>query len=259
MFLAFLALCALLLAPFSRASDDFLEPEKAFQFSAKMVDAATVEVRYKIADGYYMYRERFAFKAEGARLGEPVVPPGKVKFDQTFQKNVETYHNGVTIRVPVEADGDFILKVTGQGCADQGLCYAPMESQAKLSPQGGLLATSAGDTGFAGMQTGDADMGRIEATLKSGRLMAILPLFLLLGLGLSFTPCVLPMVPILSSIIVGEGVQVSRARGFALSAAYSLGMALIYTALGVAAGLVGEGLAATLQNPWMLGAFATLM
>ncbi|HJV53278.1 MAG TPA: protein-disulfide reductase DsbD [Noviherbaspirillum sp.] len=245
------ALGALLLAPHSRASDEFLEPEKAFQFSAKMVDAATAEVTYKIADGYYMYRERFAFKAEGAKLGEPRIPSGKVKFDETFQKNVETYHSGVTIRLPVTADGEFILKVTGQGCADKGLCYAPMESQAKLSPQGGLLAAAA--------PSGDADMGRIEATLKSGRLMAILPLFLLLGLGLSFTPCVLPMVPILSSIIVGEGVQVSRARGFVLSAAYSLGMALIYTALGVAAGLVGEGLAAALQNPWMLGAFAVLM
>jgi thiol:disulfide interchange protein DsbD len=102
-------------------------------------------------------------------------------------------------------------------------------------------------------------MGRIEATLKSGRLLTILPLFLLLGLGLSFTPCVLPMVPILSSIIVGEGVQVSRSKGFALSASYSLGMALVYTVLGVAAGLVGEGLSAALQNTGVLGAFALLM
>jgi thiol:disulfide interchange protein DsbD len=102
-------------------------------------------------------------------------------------------------------------------------------------------------------------MGRIEASLKSGRLFVIVPLFMLLGLGLSFTPCVLPMVPILSFIIVGEGAGVSRKRGFMLSATYALGMAIVYTALGVAAGLAGEGLAAALQNPWVLGAFGILM
>jgi thiol:disulfide interchange protein DsbD len=102
-------------------------------------------------------------------------------------------------------------------------------------------------------------MGRIEASLASGRLSVILPLFLLLGIGLSFTPCVLPMVPILSFIIVGEGTQTSRRRAFLLSVAYSLGMALVYTALGIAAGLVGEGLSAALQSPPLLTAFALLM
>ncbi|MTV40986.1 protein-disulfide reductase DsbD, partial [Duganella radicis] len=103
------------------------------------------------------------------------------------------------------------------------------------------------------------ESGRLEAALKSGKLLVILPLFALLGLGLSFTPCVLPMVPILSSIIVGEGAQSSRSRGLLLSVTYALGMALVYTALGVAAGLAGEGLASALQNPWVLGAFALLM
>lgn len=272
MFTGFLAICVLLFASASHAADDFLEPEKAFQFSAKMVDAKTAEVTYTIADGYYMYRERFAFKADGAALGTPAIPPGKVKFDETFQKNVETYRKAVTIRLPVEADDSFTLKVTGQGCADQGLCYAPMESQAKLSPRGGLLATVAtarngggadlpmsASSGVRTDSLAESDMGRIEASLKSGKLIMILPLFLLLGLGLSFTPCVLPMVPILSSIIVGEGVRISRARGFALSVAYSLGMALVYSVLGVAAGLAGKALSAELQAPWMLIAFALLM
>lgn len=257
----------------AHAADDFLEPEKAFRFSARMLDAKTAEVSYIIADGYYMYRERFAVKAEGATMGRPEFPSGKVKFDETFQKNVETYRKSVTFKVPVEATGSFILRVTGQGCSDKGLCYAPMESQVSLSSRGGLAGAIAAAAGVsmsapgsggastaAGVeQAADSDMGRIEATLKGGRLLAILPLFLLLGLGLSFTPCVLPMVPILSSIIVGEGVQVSRGKGLALSASYSLGMALVYTALGVAAGLVGEGLSAALQNPWVLGAFALLM
>lgn len=257
----------------AHAADDFLEPEKAFRFSARMLDANTAEVSYVIADGYYMYRERFAVKADGATIEQPEFPPGKVKFDETFQKNVETYRQSVTFKVPVEAAGSFTLRVTGQGCSDKGLCYAPMESQVKLSSRGGLAGAITAAAGLSmnrpgsggasttdGVeQTADSDMGRIEATLKGGRLLAILPLFLLLGLGLSFTPCVLPMVPILSSIIVGEGVQVSRGKGFVLSASYSLGMALVYTSLGVAAGLVGEGLSAALQKPWVLGAFALLM
>ncbi|AMP08167.1 thioredoxin family protein [Collimonas arenae] len=272
--------------------DDYLAPEVAFKFSARMVDAKTAEVSYAIADGYYMYRERFHFKAEGATLGEPQIPPGTVKFDQTFNKNVETYHHGVTIRLPVEANGSFTLIATGQGCADKGLCYPPMDSRISLSTTGGnggglLSAMGIGSGGSAAADTPqsvaadnafqaapaaavlqnlapvtaapDSETGRIESSLKGGKLLVIMPLFLLLGLGLSFTPCVLPMVPILSSIIVGEGTQVSRRRGFLLSVTYALGMALVYTALGVAAGLAGEGLAATLQNPWVLSAFALLM
>ena len=261
---------ACLAAPFSHAADDFLEPETAFKFSARMLDPKTAEVTYKIADGYYMYRERLAVKADGAVLGEVIIPPGKVKFDETFQKDVETYRKSVVITVPVDASGNFTLKVTSQGCADKGLCYPPMESQANLSPTGGGLmaaistvrnesAVTTDGIGKLSAAASDSEMGQIEASLKSGKLAAILPLFLLLGIGLSFTPCVLPMVPILSSIIVGEGHHVSRTRGFALSAAYSLGMALVYTGLGVAAGLVGEGLAAALQNPWTLTTFAVLM
>jgi thiol:disulfide interchange protein DsbD len=104
-----------------------------------------------------------------------------------------------------------------------------------------------------------SELGRIDSALQGGRLAVIVPLFLLLGLGLSFTPCVLPMVPILSSIIVGEGSSTTRKRGVVLSGSYALGMAIVYTALGVAAGLIGEGLAAALQNPWVLGAFGLLM
>jgi thiol:disulfide interchange protein DsbD len=102
-------------------------------------------------------------------------------------------------------------------------------------------------------------MGQIESALKGGRLLVIAPLFILLGLGLAFTPCVLPMVPILSSIIVGDGSAGNRSRGFVLSVSYSLGMAIVYTALGIAAGLIGQGLSAALQNPWVLGAFGILM
>ncbi|MDB5758812.1 MAG: protein-disulfide reductase DsbD [Burkholderia sp.] len=267
--LAFLALLAVLTAPVAHAEEDYLEPEAAFRFSSRMLDAKTIEVSYQIADGYYMYRERFAFRAEGATLGEPVIPHGKVKFDETFQKDVETYRKMVVVTLPVEAAGPFKLVATSQGCADKGLCYTPMESQASLSPNGGggLLSAARGLTESPAASSGsstaaaapDSEMGRIESSLQSGRLLAIMPLFLLLGLGLAFTPCVLPMVPILSFIIVGEGATATRLRGFTLSAAYSLGMAIVYTALGVTAGLLGEGLSAALQNPWVLSAFALLM
>jgi thioredoxin:protein disulfide reductase len=286
--LATLLLACLASAPAAHADDDFLPPEQAFKFSAHMADAHTIVVNYAIADGYYMYRERFHFAATGAKLGEPAIPPGKVKFDDTFQKNVETYHNGVEIRIPVEAGGPFTLNATGQGCADKGLCYPPQDASVQLAPGAGPQMSIAPGQSLPGGQSTYAFPGKaaqpapqvdtpaapapaakpaaapselsgIAALLQGGRLLAIIPAFILLGLGLAFTPCVLPMVPILSSIIVGEGGQVHRSRGFVLSLAYSLGMAIVYTALGVAAGLVGEGLAAALQNPWVLSTFALLI
>lgn len=264
--LRFFSLVALLCAlPLSaHAEETFLAPEVAFKFTARMADADTIAVTYAIADGYYMYRERFAFKAIGATLGEAIIPAGKIKFDETFQKDVETYRSSVTIRIPVQAATRFTLLASSQGCSDKGLCYAPMESQAMLSAKGDAASVAAqvqtaqGATAAANVIP-DSEMGRIERSLQGGKLLTILPLFFLLGLGLAFTPCVLPMVPILSSIIVGEGTQLRRSRGLLLATVYSLGMALVYTALGIAAGLIGEGLSAALQNPWVLGAFAILM
>ncbi|MCE3264848.1 MAG: protein-disulfide reductase [Pseudoduganella sp.] len=289
--LAALSLLVFLFAGTVRAEEEFLDPLVAFKFSAKVIDGKAVAVTFDIADGYYMYRERFKFVADGATLGTPQIPPGKIKYDETFAKDVETYRHQVTILVPVEAPGPFTLKVTSQGCSDKGLCYSPMESSARLMavggasgtpPGGGLLGLAAGQ-GDAGAQSlpgaapaaqpavqaapqpavqaapAESEMGRIESALKGGSLLVIAPLFILLGLGLSFTPCVLPMVPILSSIIVGDGAAGNRSRGFVLSLSYSLGMAIVYTALGVAAGLIGQGLAAALQNPWVLGVVGLLM
>lgn len=267
----FLSLSFVLFAAPAQADDNFLAPEQAFKFSAQMADAQTLEVSYIIADGYYMYRERFHFKADhDAVLGQPVFPDGKIKYDETFKKNVETYRNKVSIRIPVKGEAPFRLTVTSQGCTDKGLCYSPMDVAVQLFP----ISTAAGNTMSVTVVTPTAsdggnpspspvidsnDIGGIQTTLQSGKLLLILPLFFLLGLGLSLTPCVLPMVPILSSIIVGEGTRSTRGRGLLLSAVYALGMALVYTALGVAAGLAGQGLAATLQNPWVLSLFALLL
>jgi thiol:disulfide interchange protein DsbD len=271
--LLLLALGALLGGPAAMAADDYLEPDAAFKFSARMQDAGTVAITYEVADGYYLYRERFKFTADGATLGTPSIPPGKVKFDDTFQKNVETYRHAVTITIPVKAAGLFTLNASSQGCADAGLCYAPQDASARL--MGSMVAANASAAAPAMSVAPPAaapvpaaapastaprsELGGIAAVLGGGKLLAIIPAFILLGLGLAFTPCVLPMVPILSAIIVGEGAGVKRSRGLLLSVTYALGMALVYTALGVAAGLLGEGLAAALQNPWVLGSFAILI
>lgn len=251
-------------APISLA-DDFLDPELAFKVEARMLQPGMAELSFIIADGYYLYRERIKIVAEAATLGDFQLPAGKVKFDETFQKEVETYRGRVLVQIPVQVSGDFVLTVSRQGCADQGLCYPPMESSLPLSAVGISSAKNAaqGATELSAQaylaNRSRGDSFSISAALKSGKLIAILPLFFLLGLGLSFTPCVLPMVPILSFIIVGEGIAIKRSRGFFLSLSYALGMALVYTALGIAAGLIGEGLAATLQNPWVLGVFAVMM
>lgn len=285
--LLLMMLCAcLMLGRMAHAAteEDFLPPEKAFRFAAKQVDPQTIEVRFEVADGYYMYRERFAFATQPAtvKLGPPVLPQGQVHFDENFGKNMETYRGSVVVRVPVieaPADGRWSLVVTSQGCADKGLCYPPMESVYKVG--GSVLGNLFGDRtspvpstqapatpeqpAAAGktspVTTGAApprdDNDRIAGALASRNLGLIAALFFGLGLLLTFTPCVLPMVPILSSIVVGE--HVTRGRALLVSLAYVLGMAVVYTAVGVAAGLAGEGLSAALQNPWVLGAFAALM
>jgi thiol:disulfide interchange protein DsbD len=254
------------------------------------------------APGYYLYREQFKFEAPaGTTLGAPVMPPGKVKFDETFQKNVETYHEPVRIAIPVQqAPARFRLLVTSQGCADKGLCYPPLQrgvdvaltgyggdgstrvlnaadtaaslpgdsastfaAAAAAAPAATIAAatsttasTPAAPAAGAAPALSAAGNDRLDGALRDGKFWPIVGVFLVAGVLLSLTPCVLPMLPILSSIIVGQGASVSRGRGFALALSYSLGMALVYTALGIAAGLAGAGLAAALQNPWVLTAFA---
>ncbi|MCO5401386.1 protein-disulfide reductase DsbD [Ralstonia soli] len=241
----------------AHAADDFLPPEQAFRFSAKQIDGQTVEVKFGIADGYYMYRERFAVAADPATVTLTTLdmPVGKVKFDETFNKDVETYRHEVVFRVKAQsAAAPFTLIVTSQGCADQGLCYPPMKSRFQVEPAAASVGSPAPASAEA--NSGDA-LGRIASTLSSGNLGAIAALFFGLGLLLTFTPCVLPMLPILSAIVVGE--HATRSRAAFVSIAYVLGMAIVYTFVGVAAGLAGQGLQAALQNAWVLGTFAALM
>jgi thiol:disulfide interchange protein DsbD len=289
-----LAMAAAALCGTAHAADDFLEAQQAFRGAARMLDGRTLEVRFDIAPGYHMYRERISAERDSgdARIGALELPAGEREFDATFNKEVETYRGTMVAQLPVEAvTGDLVrIRVNHQGCADAGLCYAPQTSLADLRIEGGTVKTVTwlADADAAGATDASAapnsssvmqpaapaaqpavaaavpapegnDSGRVAAALHSGSLLTIAGVFLIAGLLLSFTPCVLPMVPILSSIIVGQGAPVTRARGFSLALAYALGMALVYTGFGVVAGLLGEGLAAALQNPWVLGAFALLL
>ncbi|HEV3426987.1 MAG TPA: protein-disulfide reductase DsbD [Paraburkholderia sp.] len=279
-FLTLLALIGCLLpllfgaAP-AHADDDFLPPDQAFAFSASETPGV-VDVHFKIADGYYMYRERFAFATRNgsATLGDAQIPPGHVKFDPTFNKNVETYRNELTIHVPVKsASGPFDLAVTSQGCADAGICYPPAEhvyhvSGAALRAAGSSQSTTTVANAAAPSATADntqpwyeraTSADYAQSLLQGGGFFAVVGLYFVAGMVLSLLPCSYPMIPILSAIIVGEGARVTRARGFALSFVYVLGMALVYTVLGIAAALVGQSLGAWLQNPWVLGAFAVLL
>lgn len=116
---------------------DFLEAEKAFRFSARMKDAQTIEVRYDIVRGYYMYRDNFRFAVEGAQLGAPQIPPGKPKYDPNFQKTMDTHRDAVVILLPVQGVANTVtLKSTSQGCADAGVCYPPNTQSVTLRVAG---------------------------------------------------------------------------------------------------------------------------
>ncbi|MCA8409286.1 protein-disulfide reductase DsbD [Burkholderia cenocepacia] len=246
----------------ARAADDFLDPSVAFKFSAGE-SPGQVDVRFKIANGYYMYRERFAFavKSGQATLGEPQYPAGHVKFDQTFQKNVETYRDEVVVHVPVkQAAGPFELAVTSQGCADEGICYPPAEHVMKVDGAALGAAASSGDTTAAGSWFDKVTSADFAQSLLEGHgFFTIVALYFVAGVVLSLLPCSYPMIPIVSAIIIGQGTRATHARGFALSLTYVVGMALVYTVLGIAAALVGQSLGAWLQNPWVLGAFGVLL
>ena len=387
-------------------AEEFLDPEVAFKFTARSLDANTLEARWQIADGYYMYRDKFRFEVAGATLGAPAMPPGKVKQDENFGR-VETYRHEVRIALPIRRAADTVsvtLKAISQGCADAGLCYTPMTESVSIklpalaaAVVAPVAAATAGPTpalaglrsltGDGGMPTllppdeaflvsaampdartarldytltpdtylyrdklaytvkspaditvaqidlpagdikddpsfgrtevyhqnfaatvklsralapgeqlvleagwqgcneavgvcyppiqrafslaaggaaasatagpaepaSESDTSRIERVLKGGSFWGVVATFFGFGLLLALTPCVFPMIPILSGIIAGQKKELTKTSGFLLSLAYVLGMAITYALAGVAAALSGTLLSNALQNPWALG------
>jgi thiol:disulfide interchange protein DsbD len=256
----------LLLLGGAAGAEDFLHPALAFKPAASALDGQTIELRFEIAKGYYLYRDKFRFSAElaGAAvpvpLGTPVLPPGKQKVDETFGR-VEVYYDEVLLRLPVERNSSgplsLTLHVSSQGCAEAGVCYPPQKQTLAVLLPDPSLAPAAPPV----VAPGGNESGRIAQLLRNAELWLVVVSFFGFGLLLSLTPCVFPMLPILSGIIVGagrDGHGVSHGRGFALSLAYVLGMATTYAVAGMAAGLTGTLLSSALQNVWVLGAFALI-
>lgn len=259
-----LAFLLIAYTPAHGAEPELLEPDKAFQFTARLKDARSIEISYRVAPGYYLYRDKFRFTAAPAevKLGAPQMPPGKLKRDEFFGE-VETYRGDLRIIVPLEIQGAAVpavlLTAVSQGCADVGVCYVPHEQKAELKLAAlGAAQSDAPASLFGAPSAGPAGDDARVAALFTGGFWLVVASFFGFGLLLSLTPCVLPMVPILSGIIVGGGQHVTKTKGFLLALTYVLGMAITYAAAGVAAGLSGAMLAATLQSPWVVGAFAAI-
>ena len=282
-----LIIVLILFAGSARAAEpEILDPAVAFKVSAKVVSDSSMQVTYDIAPGYYLYREKFAFASESAKvkLGEANIPHGKVKQDEFFGR-IETLRNQVRIVIPFSRDDNtsgWNFSSTSQGCADVGVCFPPNTEKVTFNADGtvaengggGLAALDAAAPGAkpdappvaetkpienvasAGENSNLSETDRIAKIFESKNFWAIVAAFFGFGVLLSFTPCVLPMIPILSGLIVGEGANVGKGRAFLLSVAYVLGMAITYAVAGVVAGLSGSLLSTALQNPWVLGAFA---
>ena len=253
LFFGLLLLCSLANA------EDLLHPSLAFKPTARALDGQMIEVRIEIAKGYYLYRDKFRFIADpsSVQLGMASMPSGQEKIDENFGK-VEVYYKEVLIRLPVERNSSGILplnlSITSQGCADAGVCYPPQKQMIRLE----LPDPSVTPAVPVSAPSSD-ESGRIALLLRNADLWLVVASFFGFGLLLSLTPCVFPMIPILSGIIVGSGRDghgVSHTRGLVLSLAYVLGMAVTYATAGVAAGLTGTLLSSALQNVWVLGGFA---
>ncbi len=250
-------------APIPGASD-LLPGEQAFILSVDAIAADRLLLRWSIAEGYYLYRDKLALRlGTGSSLSVAGFdfPPGDIETDEFFGEQT-VYRGAVTI--PVRLSGEWpegrSLEVTAdyQGCADIGVCYPPMST---------IVPVSLGDTGTAASPTTPPPVLAAQVTVSeqdhlAERLVAggvwALPLFFGLGLLLSVTPCVLPMVPILSAVVVGQGSALGTRRAVLLSLAYVLGMALTYTAAGVAAAALGQGIQAWFQHPAVLALTAAL-
>ncbi|CAK0751364.1 Thiol:disulfide interchange protein DsbD [Gammaproteobacteria bacterium] len=257
-------------------NDEPLTPELAFPFHAETMDATTVVADWNITQGYYLYRDKMHFRLidapTGVSLGKPNLPHGDSKEDE-FLGTVEVYHAPVQVRLPIQRstlDGGLSLTLEAgfQGCAEGRLCYPPLTRVISLTLPPLVDATATGNANLARPPTVSpsdkvvsrsySEPDRIVALLAGGNRALVIFWFFGIGLLLAFTPCVFPMIPILSSIIVGQGKDITTARAFSLSLVYVLAMAATYTVAGVVAGLVGTNLQAMFQNPWIIGTFSTI-
>jgi len=228
---------------------EFLDPDDAFQVEIEIAGENALAVHFKIAPGYYLYRDKIAFQAVqgNAQVRAFDLPPGTVKQDPYFGA-VEVYLTSRSVIVPIEKNAlmadTLSLTVNYQGCAEKGICYAPMSTTQTIE--------------FPSFVNAKAQ-GPAKGALSARNLIAIFGAAFVTGFLLTFTPCVLPLIPILSSIIVRQGGTSRRLRGGAISVAYVLGTAATYAAIGAVAGATGEQLQAYFQNIWAIGLISIIL
>lgn len=249
---------------FKSNNDAVLAPEVAFQLQLKPLDKQTVQAHFSIAPGHYLYRERIQFSLlspGNIQLTDIQLPAGEIKEDANFGKQ-EVYHRDFQASLKLSAPTETLtLLASYQGCSEKGLCYAPIKNTLTVAfdPIASAAPSQPANPTSPTSLSNETDSS--TQLLKSGQVWLAITGFFFAGLLLSMTPCVLPMIPILSSIIVGQhGSNNAAAKwhGFSLSLAYVLGMALSYALAGVAAGLTGNLISQALQNPWVLGSTAVL-
>lgn len=252
--------------------DEFLDPDIAFVVTARQGDNNTIKTNWLIQDGYYLYKDKISVTpADESQisLGELPLPKGKEKEDEYFGLIVSIDHE-FNAEIPITNLAantkavDLIFKY--QGCAKAGLCYPPITKTitVNLDSAGGTAAAAGSSSGGSGGSSSGSGTGvefqseqdKIAGALASGKLWFTVLSFFGLGLLLAFTPCVFPMIPILSSIIVGQGNNISTSKAFSLSLVYVLAMAVTYTVAGVLVGWSGENIQIWFQNPWVLSVFA---
>jgi len=251
MFMRALLFCLFLLAPGlalpagglfgASAQTDFLPVDEAFALTVSPEESGATRLHWQIAPGYYLYQQRLKFDGLPAER-QPPLPAGEPHSDEFFGDQ-EVYRGSLELIVP--PGGEASVRLGWQGCADAGLCYPPQTREVSL---GGAAAAPTPEA--------QAEDQALASGLASQTLAWSLLLFFGLGLLLAFTPCSLPMLPILAGIVVGGGA--TPRRGLALAGSYVVSMALVYAALGVLAALLGANLQAALQQPWLLGSFAAL-
>lgn len=243
------------------AASEFLPVDEAFQPLAAATDGNTIEVSIAVAPGYYLYKDKISVSTGSGRvqLGKLQLPPGEMKADPYFG-DTEVYHEDVLAELPVARATpealDLELDLSYQGCAEDGICYPPETRSLSVS-----LPAASAVSALAAVDGNDrprSEQARLAELIANASVWAIAATFFGAGLLLAFTPCVLPMIPILSGIIAGDGENVSPARGFSLALTYVAGMALVYTAAGIAAAAIGVQLQAVFNQPWVLILFAGL-
>ena len=246
------------------AEDDILDPDEAFKISYDS-QPGLFKVNWEIAEGHYLYRDKMQITTDepGINSNPLVMPQGDAKDDPIFNKTLYVFHNLADAALPYQyndsGDKEVTFKVKYQGCSEiSGICYPPQTKKftVKLSPIS--EAQAAASQQEAGLSEPVSEQDEIANALRSGNTWLTLIIFFGAGLLLAFTPCVFPMIPILSGIIVGQGEEITTRKAFYLSLVYVLAMALTYTIVGVLVGLSGENIQAWFQNPWIIGSFAAI-